>query len=137
MQRTLKQIVMREYFTASGIAIATALIGMAGQDDVLGGNLWVVGLVAAALSAMMYFQTRPRPGESEDESNVPVSRMKKMVLIWYILTIVLAGSFLREVFVAEDVSAIQWILSGVGLALIGTALIRSISFTRKLTRRIP
>lgn len=129
--------VSKDYIISCLLAVSCAVIGLASpqhqeffKQGISAGFLIILILIIFILIGF-YFQLKPsnsQKGESEDPAMAQgnAQRMKKMSIIWYILSIVLAGSLMRPLVSdpIEFASAATWLFASLGIAVVFFALWR-------------
>jgi hypothetical protein len=131
----------RDYLIAGGMAMAAAVVGILDKGVLWGLPLWavtaVVALAAAAYARLAYGFMRRDDGESGPTTE----RMRKMTLIWLILTAVLGVAVLRAPATAfreagaAGLRARDWVAAGAGVAVVFAACTHAVRFFRGSARR--
>lgn len=115
----------KEYFGACFLAILTVVMGLAAPSEGVSDGLVLVGVLAVLIVVGFYFQVGRQSAKSEEEEIRPSdSRLRRMALLWYVLSIVLAANLVRgsasEVIQGRGqyVTSVEWILGVVGAFVI-------------------
>ena len=96
-QKTTTQRTLREYFTACLLAVFTSFAGLTESDGFPGRGLWLVGLVALLMAIFVYFQFRKQAEDTGENLPVPLAKLKRMSVLWYVLTVASSQFLLLQI----------------------------------------
>jgi hypothetical protein len=125
MTKEDRNYALKDYFTACLLAVFTSFAGLTGSDGMPGRGLWVVGLVALLMAVFVYFHFKQQEDSKNDRNLAPLSRLRRMAVLWYVLTIALGAALVKDhIETMNTVGPREWVMSVLGLAVGGFSLFR-------------
>jgi hypothetical protein len=132
-----------EYFLACVFSVCVGLVRL-GTRTGLGTGLIFVGVLILCIAIGTYYQF----GRSLDSDQVvdregpSPKRLYRMALIWYILSVVLSASFVRDLVgflggdQGKDFGPLQWGMGVLGLGVAGFGLWRIVAIVGMIKKQV-